>query len=178
VQKNEECTLAANGHPDNGLSHPGEPEEEEVIVVEEPEGPGESGPQVVRAPRVPTQKEIEAHGATHIPHEDWCEFCMSGRGRNKAHRKRRTRFCTGDEGEEDSDAVPIPGEGPAEDVPRDSPVPRVCMDYFYVSGRPKGSRKGAQGMSTKELQKKLAEMGKSTTGQRNALAKRYERYKT
>ena len=58
VEKNEECTLAANGHPDNGLSHPGEPEEEEeVIVVEEPEGPGESGPQVVRAPRVPTQRE-------------------------------------------------------------------------------------------------------------------------
>ena len=67
--RKEECTLAANGHPDNGLGHPGEPEEEEVIVVEEPEGPGESGPQVVRAPRVPTQKEIEAHGATHIPHE-------------------------------------------------------------------------------------------------------------
>ena len=46
VEKNEECTLAANGHPD-GLSHPGEPEEEEVIVVEEPEGPGESGPHVI-----------------------------------------------------------------------------------------------------------------------------------
>ena len=84
----EECTLAANGHPD-GLSHSGEPEEEEVIVVEEPDGPGESGPPVVRVPRTPTQKEIDAHEATHIPHEEWCEFCMSGRGRNKAHRKRK-----------------------------------------------------------------------------------------
>ena len=52
------------------------------------------------------------------------------------------------------------------------------MDYFYVSGRPKGSHRGAQGMSTKELQKKLAEMGKSTKGQRNVLAKRYERYRS
>ena len=64
----EECTLAANGHPD-GLSHPGEPEEE-VIVVDAPIEE-ELGPRVVRAPRVPTQKEIEAHEAIHIPHEEW-----------------------------------------------------------------------------------------------------------
>ena len=67
--RRNEYTLAANGHHD-GLSHPGEPEDDEVIVVEEPEGPGENGPQVVRAPRVPTQKEIDAHAATHIRHED------------------------------------------------------------------------------------------------------------
>ena len=47
-----------------------------------------------------------------------------------------------------------------------------------MSGRPKGAHRGAKGMSTKELQKKLAEMGKSTTGQRNVLVKRYERYKS
>ena len=35
-----------------------------------------------------------------------------------------------------------------------------------------GARKGAQIMSTKDLQKKLTESG----GQRNALVKRYERY--
>ena len=75
-EKDNECTLAANGHPD-GLSHPGEPEDDEVIVVEEPEGPREGGPRVVRVPREPTQKEIDAHAATHIPHEDWCDFCMS-----------------------------------------------------------------------------------------------------
>ena len=90
---------------------------------------------MVRAPRVPTQKEIDAHAATHIPHEDWCEFCMSGRGRNKAHRKKK-RFCAGDVSEEEPDTVPIPGEGPVEGAPHDTPVPRICMDYFYVSGRP------------------------------------------
>ena len=79
-------TLAANGHHE-GLGHSGEPADEEVIVVEEPEVPGERGPHVVRAPRMPTQKEIDAHVATHLPHEDWCDFCMSGQGRNKAHRK-------------------------------------------------------------------------------------------
>ena len=169
----EECTPAANGHPD-GLSHSGEPEEDEVIVIEEPDAPRESGPPVVRVPRTPTQKEIDAHEATHLPHEDWCEFCMSGRGRNKAHRKKR-RLPAGESDEVGSEVGGIPSEPLAEDAPLDSPVPRVCMDYFYVSGRPKGSHRGAKGMSTKELQKKLAEMGKSTTGQRNVLAKRYER---
>ena len=65
-------TLAANDHPD-GLGHSGDPEEEEVIVLEEPKGV-ESGPRVVKVPRAPTQKDIEAHEDSHLPHEDWCEF--------------------------------------------------------------------------------------------------------
>ena len=64
----------------DGLSHHGDPAEEEVILVEEPERPREEGPRVVRAPRGPTQKEVEAHEATHIPHEEWCETCMAGKG--------------------------------------------------------------------------------------------------
>ena len=40
------------------MSHHGEPaDEEEVIVVEEPERPNGDEPKVVRAPRVPTQEE-------------------------------------------------------------------------------------------------------------------------
>ena len=43
----------------DGLSHHGDPaEEEEVIVVEEPERPKGGEPRVVRAPRVPTQGEF------------------------------------------------------------------------------------------------------------------------
>ena len=68
------------------MSHHGEPaEEEEVIVIEEPEREEKIEPRVVRAPRVPTQEERDAHEATHIPHEEWCEICVAGRGRNKAH---------------------------------------------------------------------------------------------
>ena len=73
------------------MSHHGEPAEEEVIVVGEPERPKGDEPRVVRAPRVPTQKEIDAHEATHIPHEEWCETCMAGRGRNKPDRKRKSK---------------------------------------------------------------------------------------
>ena len=54
----------------DGLSHHGDPaEEEEVIVVEEPERPTGSEPRVVRAPRVPTQRENEESprlGALHF----------------------------------------------------------------------------------------------------------------
>ena len=176
----EPCTLAANDHHDNGLGHHGDPDDEEVIVLEEPERPDEGGPRVVRVPRAPTQKEIDAHEATHIPHAEWCEFCMAGRARNKPHRKksRKTQFCTGEVDKEESEATGTPGRPVAEGASSAEPVSRVCMDYFYVSSRRKGSRKGAQGMSTKELQKKLAEMGKSTQGQRSVLVKRYERYAT
>ena len=45
------------------------------------------------------------------------------------------------------------------------------MDYFYVS-----SRKVGHALSTKELQKRLREMGKSDKGQRGALMRRYEMY--
>ena len=45
------------------------------------------------------------------------------------------------------------------------------MDYFYVS-----SRKVGHARSTKELQKRLRELGKSDRGQRGDLIKRYEMY--
>ena len=79
TEKDNEVTLAASDHPD-GLSHSGDMDEE-VIVLEEPKRE-DPGPRVVRAPRVPTQKEIEAHEATHAPHEGWCEFCMAGGARS------------------------------------------------------------------------------------------------
>ena len=110
------------------MSHHGEPAEEEVIVVEEPERPTGSEPKVVRAPRVPTQKEIDAHEATHIPHEEWCEACMAGRGRNKPHRKRMGPTGASEAGDTSDGSL-------ADDAPVKGPVSRVCMDYFYVPSR-------------------------------------------
>ena len=153
------------------MSHPGEPEEEEVIVVEEPERE-DPGPRVVRIPRTPTQAEITAHEATHMPHEEWCEFCMAGRARNKPH-KSKDRISEGPG--EVSDVPGAPSGPDAEDVPPGGPVPRICMDYFYVSSGGTDKR-GAHGMSTKELQRRLKELGKSNEGQRNVLIKRYEKH--
>ena len=93
------------------MSHHGDPaEEEEVIVVEEPERPEKVEHKVVRAPRVPTQEERDAHEAMHIPHEEWCEVCMAGRGRNKAHRGKKGPAGTS----EDCDG---PGASQVEDDP-------------------------------------------------------------
>ena len=124
------------------MSHHGDPAEEEVIVVEEPERPKEEGPKVMRAPRVPTPKEVEAHEATHIPHEEWCETCMAGRGRNKPHRQRKykgvaqaPKASSTPSGERAGGAGDTPEESLADDAPVKGPVPSVCIDYFYVPSR-------------------------------------------
>ncbi|MDA8583768.1 hypothetical protein N9L68_06025 [bacterium] len=159
------------------MSHHGEPEEEEeeeeaeVVVIEELERQGGDEPCVVRMLGLPAPKHIEAHSATHVPHEKRWELCMAARGRNKPHRARASREDEGTSDEVDASHVSL-----SEDLPHCCPVPRIRMGYFYVSSRRIGPRAGARGMSTKELQNTLAEMGKSTQCQPNVLVKRYVRY--
>ena len=106
----------------DGLGHSGEPEEEEEVIVLEEPASEEAGPKVVRVPRTPTQAEIDAHEASHMPHEEWCEFCMAGRALNKPHKsKNRTS-----EGPGEASEVPGAPSGPdAEDVQPGGPVPRI-----------------------------------------------------
>ncbi len=163
----------------DGLSHHGDPDDE-VIVVEEPDRGGAPGPVVVRPPRARTQKELDAHVATHLPHEPWCEYCMKGRGRNSPHKQRRRRrrkryqpragSPAGPDSEPDADGDP---QVPSAEGER---VPRIIMDYFYLSSREAVTQVGAAGMSTKELQKRLRELGRSDKGPWYVLAKRYEKY--
>ena len=70
------------------LGQDGDLEEQEVIVIEEPEPRVEAPCKVLRVPRSPTQRQIDEHRATHLPHAYWCEVCMKGRGRKSPHRKR------------------------------------------------------------------------------------------
>ena len=150
------------------MGHSGEPDEEEVIVVEEPKEE-EPGPKVVRVLRTPTQKDIDAHNATHLPHEEWCEFCMSGRARNKPHRKKGPTRSDHEGGAvEDSEESGASSGSDMEESPQPGPVPRICMDYFYVSSGGVDSR-GAHRLTTKEFQKRLRESGQSAEGQRNVL---------
>ena len=94
-------------------------------------GARDEGPRVIPAPRAPTQKEIDAHMATHLPHADWCEICMKGRGRNAPHRRRKRRAPV--KGEASGDAGtglgPASSEGePEEADPNEGIVPKVSMD--------------------------------------------------
>ena len=166
----------------DGLSHSGGPEAEieehsgQSVGVGASIGPssngeareapdGEKGPRILRAPRAPTQKEIDEHMATHLPHQPWCEVCMKGRGRNSPHRRKKEGQRAQEEREEGSKS---------EDELHTGPVPRICMDYFYLSNSCPGDRKGGQALSTKELQRQLRAMGKSDKGTRNELVKRYD----
>ena len=92
---------------DDGLSHHGDPEvegvdddEPEVEVLEEgrPEDGRGEGPRTLKAPRAPTQREIDAHMATHLPHAAWCDICMKGRGRNSPHWGTPSRWARRREG--------------------------------------------------------------------------------
>ena len=66
---------------------------------------------VRRAPEEPTKKEREEHEATHIPYRSWCRHCVRGRAVNRPHRREQA-----EEGDEP-----------------DKKVPRVSMDYFFMS---------------------------------------------
>ena len=88
----------------------------------------ELAPKVVRVPRVPTRREREIHEALHIPHAEWCEFCVRGRARNKPHGQKKSStnkrqdIDGSDEKEEEVDT---------NEAPELKGVPRVSMDYFF-----------------------------------------------
>ncbi|MDA8582886.1 hypothetical protein N9L68_01610 [bacterium] len=94
------------------MSHSGEPEEEEVIVVEEPKEEAVVKPREVRLPRAPHKKDIDAHIVSHLPHEAWCEVCMMGRGRNTPHRRRPSRWGRPDSGTSPAATGPAPDSTP------------------------------------------------------------------
>ena len=54
----------------------------------------------------PSEKEIEIHGATHVPHRSWCPSCVAGRCRDRPHR-------------------------PAESVESKS-IPQIVFDYGFL----------------------------------------------
>ena len=144
----------------DGLSHHGDPEMEvieddgpevEVLEEEHPRDGAGAGPRVLKAPRAPTQMEIDAHMATHLPHAAWCDICMRGRGRNSPHRRKSQRWmrwrdtpsASGDEGPEcggPEDGSTATGDLSEEKLHK-GPAPRVSMDYFYLSNQEMSLRK-------------------------------------
>ena len=67
--------------------------------------------------------------------------------------------------------------GGTEEVLHAGPVPRVSMDYLYLSIGSSDHKVGGQSMPTKELQRQLREMGKSDRESRQDLVKRYDKEK-
>ena len=71
---------------------------------------GEEGRKAIglAIPQSVSNEEKEAHELTHTPYRAWCRHCVRGRGKNMGHRKSN---------EDKSEAT----------------VPRVSMDYFFMS---------------------------------------------
>jgi hypothetical protein len=95
---------------DGGEKQREETEEEAPQGEEESDSEEAAKPKTVHAPKGPTRKEREEHEATHMPYRAWCQHCIRGRGRNKPH-KRKTKEAEDEE----------------------KKVPRVSMDYFFMS---------------------------------------------
>ena len=84
----------------------GEGEDEtETIEFQEPEGL--DAVNALPTPTLPSQSEIEQHEIDHIPHENWCEYCVSVFGREQPH--------------------------VASTKPRDIPI--ISLDYCFLSRR-------------------------------------------
>ena len=83
-------------------------EEHDVVTID---GEGEEGrePRRLTTPPRISAKEREDHELTHTPFRSWCPYCMKGRSIKKAHKK------------------------VSEVEDEEMKVPRVSMDYFYLS---------------------------------------------
>ena len=71
-------------------------------------------PKAMKAPKIPTAREVEEHELTHCPPRSWCEHCVRGQAKDRPH-------CT------------IRG------VDGESEVPRVSMDYCFLTEDVKGA---------------------------------------
>ena len=79
---------------------------------DEVEGEGEEVriPTGKKSPKDPTRKQKEEHERTHLPYRSWCEDCVRSRARNAPHHKKAP-----------------------DDPPEEIKVPRIHMDYFFMS---------------------------------------------
>ena len=92
--------------------------EARVAVDAEVDGQEAQVPRVARSPREPTSLERQLHEVTHLPYRSWCRHCAKARGKDTYHRR-------------------IAGE---------QEVPRVGMDYMYMSERGVISKPDEPGM--------------------------------
>ena len=64
-----------------------------------------------KSPKETIRKQREDHENTHMPYRSWCEDCVRSRARNSPSRRKKAP------------------EDPLEEIK----VPRVHMDYFFMS---------------------------------------------
>ena len=50
---------------------------------------GRETPQIKKAPRRPTEEEVQEHNVCHIPFRAWCPHCVKGKAMNDPHMRDR-----------------------------------------------------------------------------------------
>jgi hypothetical protein len=100
----------SEGRPDGTDRHQ---DQDEGDREGDQEADGEEGRTArgLRAPIRVTKEMREEHNKTHCPYRSWCRYCVKGRGMNMSHKSKAH-----DEKDKEIEAVP-----------------RVSMDYFYMS---------------------------------------------
>ena len=130
---------------------------------------------IVRAPRTPSQSERELHEAVHLPHAEWCEYCVRGRGRNKAHKSRNKRKPS----QTSMDIVEYPWENEVKNSQgEEDKVPKVSLDYFFLGSDQikRITRNSAAKMSTKQLKRNLKTAKLPVNGSREELVSRDDKF--
>ena len=107
----------------------GEVEETENLDVEEdilgeqdtPNGQMSESPEarearVLPSPVRPSAEAIETHKATHLPYRSWCPVCVKAKGKEDAHRRKKTS-----KGKED----------------QSNRLPKISLDYQELKSRAK-----------------------------------------
>ena len=105
---NAELHGKPSGEEHNSAEDAGEEEQSFTEGKLDEQEVGQRKPHVPRAPFKVTLEEREAHEVTHTPFRAWCRYCVLGRARNSPHRQR-------------------------EDAAKRSGVPKIAMDYFFMS---------------------------------------------
>ena len=108
---------------DAGSPAPEGVQEEEMEVVEDMEEESEEmqQPRQVPTPDVPTEAEVRAHEASgHVQFRSWCPCCCAGRGKGYYHKSRK-----------------------GDDLPLPCVVPKISVDYCFMSEATGDRRKGA-----------------------------------
>ena len=81
------------------------------------------------SPEGPSKQERETHNLTHIPFRSWCEHCVKGRARKRAHKRRNP-------------------EVKKEELKR---ATRVYMDFYYNGiGEKEEEREEEEGVENNE----------------------------
>ena len=71
-------------HVEVNVGEVGDDEFEEGEIIEATEE--HADPKVsIPTPELPTLSEMEKHREDHIPYASWCDHCVEGRGRERAH---------------------------------------------------------------------------------------------